>query len=456
MAEKHYSSPLSVTSQFYFCPMPLRLDTFSGCSNNCVYCFANNSNQKFISDKTALSKSTEHDFDFIKSTKIEIIKKYFDVAFEGKTNTFDNQEACAIEALKQHIPIHFGGMSDPFQPKEKYERITYKTLQLLKEYDYPVILSTKCKLITEPEYYDLLKDYKNFGLQVSLIDYRQDVMNMLEPSLGTNSVQDRLDILDIYKDKWTAVRIQPVIPNLNESILPEFIKILSEHKVNHVLAEGLKLFSGNQKANKAISDVFKKLTGKPFNLLEHYIKLGGKYSGNDIEMPSWRKWQYIKVILEETKKYNITYGVADNDFRLEGDSYCCCGNKDMPCFKDLCKHNIGWTNFKAKEEHKPITYDMIKNEWFWEGTFRQIISKEKLSQKLGANATYKDVNKKIKDLFMNEWNCAGKNSPAQMIYVKATNRKDSDGNLIYEFKSEEEINSIKKNKEQKELLSNYL
>src|SRR5882762_9368952 len=35
-----YITPLGLTSQFSFCGLPLRLDTYAGCAISCSYCFA--------------------------------------------------------------------------------------------------------------------------------------------------------------------------------------------------------------------------------------------------------------------------------------------------------------------------------------------------------------------------------------------------------------------------------
>jgi DNA repair photolyase len=37
-----YTTPLSITSQFSFCGLPLRLDSYRGCAFRCTYCFARN------------------------------------------------------------------------------------------------------------------------------------------------------------------------------------------------------------------------------------------------------------------------------------------------------------------------------------------------------------------------------------------------------------------------------
>jgi len=449
-----YSTPIAVTSQFYFCPMPLRMDTYSGCTNNCLYCFANNSQQKYINDKGSLKLANLHNSDFVKPTTVKKVKKYLDIAFEGAKNTFSNQEACAIEAIKRRIPIHWGGMSDGFQPKERTSKVSLECLKLLKKYNYPVIISTKCHLITEPEYYEVLKDYKNAGIQVSLIDDRQEVMDILEPGVGKNSVADRLNIFEVYKDKWTACRIQPVIIDLTENNIPSLIKKLAERNVNHVMAEGLKFFSGNKHANAVIGNAFKKITGKTFDLVAHYKSIGGKFSGNDIELPSWRKKVYIDTIKKELKKYpGMTFGAADNDFRMEGDNPCCCGNKDMPGMANVCKHNIGFAAFRAREQNVPITYELIKDEWFWEGDYRHVISTATLDKRYGVGNWGQDKrNIPLIDSFMKQWKKAGKNSPCQMCNVEnCPSKLDKEGLPTYNFKTQTQMDYLLKPIKQQKL-----
>jgi len=176
---------------------------------------------------------------------------------------------------------------------------------------------------------------------------------------------------------------------------------------------------------------------------KQYKLLGGKFSGNDIELPPWRKKVYIDVIKTELKKYGITFGAADNDFRMEGDNPCCCGNKDMPGMKNVCKHNIGFANQRAKERNVPVTYDLIEDEWFWEGNYRNIKSVASLDKKFGKGG-WDQTNRNIPLMtsFMIQWNNGGKNSPVQDCAVKITSKLDDKQRPVYEFKSQEEIDEL--------------
>jgi len=414
ITDKFYGSPLSMTSQFYFCPVPFRMDSYSGCAHDCVYCFANNSNQKFISEE---KYKEEQRYIFVKATKIAYVKKYLDVAFEGKPNTFSNQERIAIELLRRKVPIHFGGMSDPLQPVEKDLGLTYDILKLFKTYDYPIIFSTKGKLILDEKYVKLIKSYKNFCLQISLIDDRQEVIGVLEPNAMT--VEERLKAFEIYKDKWTGCRIQPFIIGLNESRIIPLLDKLKERNVNHVMVEGLKFIAGNKQMNKRISDLFKTLTGKPYNLEAYYKAVGAKYDGVDLELPTWRKYEYNKIFQKEIKARGMTFGCADNDLRFLGDSYnCCLGTTNMPAFDKGLKHNIGLAVFKAIETNqKYFDKKIIQDEWISDGEFRLVMSKKSAQKKFGWDKENPTSNRKIKELFDKAWEKGGKNSPCQMCNV---------------------------------------
>lgn len=432
---KTYSNPLSLTTQFYFCPVPLRLDTYSGCSHSCLYCFANNSNQKYISNNNLLNHASNLEADFVRPTKIEIIKKYFDIAFNGAQNTFSHQEALAIECLKHRVPIHFGGMSDGLQPIEKKYRITYKTLKLLKDYNYPVIFSTKGRLLLEKEYFDLINDYENFALQISLIDDRQEIIDILEPRAST--VEERFKMFEMYRKKWTACRIQPFIVGLSESRIIPMLDKLKEVGVNHIMVEGLKFFSGNKTANKVLGEAFKKITGETFDLFAYYKAIGAVTSGNDVELPSWRKYKYNKIFQEETKKRGMTFGCADNDLRFLGDSACCCGVEGLKGFENIIRHNTGTAIFNCLRKKKnKFDKSEIEKEWLPEGCFRQIISLIKLKKRKGANATHKDAYTMIDKMFNDAWEKGLKNSPCDVCSVKYL------GSGRYRFLTEEELNKV--------------
>jgi len=422
--EKYYSAPISLTSQFYFCPVPLRLDTYSGCSHQCVYCFANHQNMKTMNVQDDEMKDKSQGVGIF-PTKLEYVKEYFDVAFNGKENKYREQEALAVECIKHRVPIHFGGMSDGLQPLEKEVGVTYEVLKLLKSYNYPIIFSTKGKLILEDKYFNLLKDYEAFALQISMIDDRSEILSILEPNAMT--AEERLRAFKMYSDAghWCGCRIQPMIIGLNDTQIIPLLDKLKANGVKHVMVEGLKFFSGNNFANKKIGEVFKKITGKEYDLAAYYKAIGSKNSGNDLELPTWRKYKYCKVFAEEIRKRGMTYGAADNDLRHLGDSPCCCGVEGLKGFENLLKKNTGFALFRAlelkKQGIKEFDKSIIDKEYMPQGKFRIILSKEKIAKKLGKplkDVTREDTNIPINELFDKAWEDGSKNSPCMYCCFK--------------------------------------
>ena len=110
-------------TQVVLCDLPIRFDTYKGCSHQCKYCFVQNK-----TDLTNIGKG-------------ETVKSLRDF-IEGKRTK--ETRWCDWD-----IPLHWGGMSDPFQPAEKKNKLSLECLKLFKETQYPFVVSTKGKLIYE-------------------------------------------------------------------------------------------------------------------------------------------------------------------------------------------------------------------------------------------------------------------------------------------------------------------
>ena len=92
-------------SQIILCNLPVRFDTYRGCSHGCRYCFAQKKND------------------------ISHIER--DESVDGLRSFIEGKRGNETEWCDWNIPIHWGGMSDPFQPVEKQIRASYECLKLL-------------------------------------------------------------------------------------------------------------------------------------------------------------------------------------------------------------------------------------------------------------------------------------------------------------------------------------
>lgn len=164
-------------SQCYLCDLPIRFDTYDGCSHGCEYCFA-----KKFTDITKIKKceNANNLLSFIKGERT------------NETRWCD-----------WNIPLHWGGLSDPFQPCEKVHKYSLECLKVLKQTQYPFVVSTKGKLIAESPYIDLIRDC-NCVVQISMVCSKY---NKLE--LGCPTFEERLKILEKVSKvaKRTIVRV---------------------------------------------------------------------------------------------------------------------------------------------------------------------------------------------------------------------------------------------------------
>lgn len=93
------------------CPYPIHLDTYSGCSHACRYCFANEKNT--IRNIRPLNNASA-------------LKAFIDGHRTLETKWCD-----------WDIPIHWGANSDPFQAYESEHKRTLECLRIFADTHYP-------------------------------------------------------------------------------------------------------------------------------------------------------------------------------------------------------------------------------------------------------------------------------------------------------------------------------
>ena len=198
-------------SQVILCNLPIRFDTYKGCTHACRYCFA----QK----KQDISKIR-------KENTAESLKNFI----EGKRN--DTTAWC-----DWNIPIHWGGMSDPFQPIERKYKVSYECLKVLAQTKYPFVVSTKGRLVATDEYVDLLAQC-NCVVQISMVCSRYDKLEK-----GCPTYEERLEMARklAARVQRVIIRIQPYMPEVFKDVMNN-IPRLAEAGVYGVVVEGMKFF----------------------------------------------------------------------------------------------------------------------------------------------------------------------------------------------------------------------
>lgn len=278
--------PLSVSSKFAICGLPLRLDTYKTCGFGCKYCFAEN--RKVMEYSKTLQVANLKWLD----------KKLHKVLIEKNVNPNNMLEVL----LSQGITLHCGGMSDPFQPLEATLGITKKMIDICNKYNVHILFSTKSDTTYNC---DIRQDLHTFQLSVTNCDNRKDI----EPNVPW--FEDRFNFYVSLKERGfkVGIRVQPFIPNVTTINIIDYFA-----DADNFTLEGIKIVPQNQDHKDFILNDLKldKTQFKQMGLLNLDVSL--------------RKEMY-KPWIEKFDKYHIPYSIADNDLHYLGTNRCCCGDK---------------------------------------------------------------------------------------------------------------------------------
>ena len=131
-------------------------------------------------------------------------------------------------------------MSDPFQHAERTHGVTRHFLQLLLDYQYPTVISTRSTMVATSPYLELLGDMKSVVVQfsfTSIVDKTSQALERHTPKPAELlRTMERLANLGIV----VTCRWQPYVPGLSESPR-KFVREVVAAGACHIAIEHLKL-----------------------------------------------------------------------------------------------------------------------------------------------------------------------------------------------------------------------
>ncbi len=258
------------------CEVPIRFDTYMGCSHDCQYCY--------VHGKYKLN-------DIKRDQGVKALKAFC----EGKRCILTNW--CDWD-----IPLHWGGSSDGFQPIEAEKRYSYECLKYLADRKYPMIISTKGRILATSEYLELLKAGNNL-VQVSMLCSEYDKFEK-----GAPPYEERLVMLRkfVQNSKRVIVRMQPFMYEYKKQILAE---------VKRMAATGIYAINMEMMRSK------KKLS-------KRMVTFGSIYSYTERD-----ERQITMLLREECHKNGIKFFNSDFSKALSDDDQVCCGTYGLEGFK---------------------------------------------------------------------------------------------------------------------------
>jgi DNA repair photolyase len=331
---KHF---VTISSQLYFCSSPIRLDSYNRCQFGCVYCFS----RKRAQDTSEVALKQANPFAFAKRlerVQSGVIKSALD------------------EFLAAKVPIQLGGLQDPFSPLDVKKGVTLELLKILRDHDYPTLISTKGNLFLRDEYWDVLCDMDVY-IRLSAAAVPEDKRKKVDA--GADGFTRTCNKIRVLSESGFAVslRIQPVFPGFEDAAL-RMTKRAAEAGVRHVSFEHLKLGTeGLEQQCKTISNIL------GCDIWQSLKSRGMKRVGRDYTLRTAAKLDFLVEAKELCRSLGIRFGAGDTEFIHLSDGTGCC-NGSAYFFKSATQFRANFVGVLSnKGKGREIRFGELANAW---------------------------------------------------------------------------------------------
>jgi DNA repair photolyase len=183
------------------------LNPYRGCSHGCSYCYARPTHEY-------LGMSAGIDFETKVLVKLKAAELFRDWLARPKWNP---------------EVVHFSGVTDCYQPAEREFRLTRGCLEVALAARQPLTIITKNALVTRD--LDVLREMAAHNLvrvALSVTSLQQELTRIMEPR--TSSPAARIGAIRQLSEAGvpTFLMTAPTIPGLNDSEIPEILRVGSE------------------------------------------------------------------------------------------------------------------------------------------------------------------------------------------------------------------------------------
>lgn len=305
-----------------------------------------------------------------------------------------SQKKALKKAAAQRVPIRMGNRSEPFLRVEKRHGAALEALEVLNDFDYPLIINTKGDILIEEPYFSKICNLSKVAIQVSIIHNDKAVAKRLEP--GAPGPERRWEVIKTFNDVGVTAlpRLEPIMAfiNADDEHLQEYAKKARECGVKYCLMDSYSYTTRSEEVRKLfLSKGFD--FDRMFSATSEFQILGSYL----IEKASY----YLKKEGIKTSTFNF-HTIPYNDTRT------CCSID--PIFGNWYHYNTYTATDEIVRRGK-LSFEQF-DEMYYGEEFTPAIRQK-----------VKDVwNQKVVDAWCPIW-CEG-------VYVSG---RDSEGNLIYSF-----------------------
>ncbi len=308
-----------------YCYSVFRLEPYSTCTYNCIYCYA----RWYRAPPSIPSEKILRYWERIASKLAETPapKPYFRLAT----------------------------LVEPFQEKlEINHKYSYRMLETAYNYRIPIVINTKSTLIAKDPWLKLVNEMASEKLvlvQISLSLYNGEASKILEPNAPPP--EKRIELIDLLKDHDIPVvlRLQPLIPGLEEEHLTLLENIVD--RVDGVIIESIRLTS------EELEFISSLLEGKLSVKLRNIEWVKYTVEAENLYTPS-RKWkrEVYDMLREIVAKRNIPLTTC-KDYPLILTRDCCLfwvtGNREYGVRETIREkiYRVDKPGVKIIEEYDP-------------------------------------------------------------------------------------------------------
>lgn len=340
------SRPLYIIdhSDRLLCPIPLKIEPYSGCIGACAYCSR--------SGLRAADKATSP-----QANSYRYIEKFF----------FQDKRCMERSLIDRRCPVQIGVNSDPLQAAEKSHMVTLRTLRIFQDRQYPTVLTTKFPhVLIEGEYLRVLEG-SSLVVQCSVSTAHEDLLSRLEP--GAPSLGERMGALKALHEAGAhpILRLWPFIPDLCGD-LDSLLASAKDAGVKTVLANFLKIYHAGgcrERINTAISRDYMESTQLK------YLN-AGVYSIASFQ----DQVRELRRLHDLCHRHGLD--LLNGDDLIQTRNWrCCCGTTGLPGFENVAKWAY-YVNGWRITQHTPFKEYMQGHDCPWYVEFEQEWNKGKL------------------------------------------------------------------------------
>jgi len=302
--------------------------------------------------------------------------------------------AALKKAAAKQIPIRMGNRSEPFFPPEKQHGATLEALDVLNDFDYPLIINTKGDLCIEEPYFSKICELSKAAIQVSIIHNDDEMSKRIEPGAPPSS--RRWEIIKTFNDVGVMAlpRMEPIMAFITDGDehLDSYSDAAKKAGAKRILMDSYSYTARSPEFVRSFASV-----GLDFNRLfegcSEYTALGS-------------------YMIQKASYYHKKKGLKTATFDFNAipynDTKMCCGVDDY--FGNWYHYNT-YTATDLIVDGKDLGFKEF-DEMFW-----------------GEELT-PGIRQRVKDV----WNLTVKD-PWAPLYCEGVEviGKDDDGNLVYHF-----------------------